>query len=389
MADEPEKAGALVSTLFEVGRAYNVHVEHFLLAALRSYQQANANYFDDLEREAEAFRRQHGWENDDAIPPERLRRVLEEEHGYEIDRTTLAADPDLKQFRSVFRAGSPPRLLINERLNMSQEAFILGRELGYLRLGLEERALTSSWVKIESFEQLLNNFKASYFAGAVLLDRTSVGGALDELFAETVWRPRAWVDCLRRYHATPEMFLYRMTELVPELFDLGEIFFVRFHASPEGGSYRLTKVFNLSPVAVPHGVGPGEHYCRRWSPLAALSRMGASVAPGRVRPRVTAQRARFVEEDVEFLVLTMARPLLLGEGANSSVSIGFLVNDRLREVVGFLDDKRVGRVDVSLTCERCPLGPEACSDRAAPPHLHERAVQRERRERALASLLSS
>jgi XRE family transcriptional regulator, fatty acid utilization regulator len=38
VTQDPTKAGALLRTFLEVGRLYDVHAEHFLLAALRSYQ---------------------------------------------------------------------------------------------------------------------------------------------------------------------------------------------------------------------------------------------------------------------------------------------------------------------------------------------------------------
>ena len=56
VTQDPAKAGALLRTFLEVGRLYDVHAEHFLLAALRSYQQMHANYFEDLEEAAAAYR---------------------------------------------------------------------------------------------------------------------------------------------------------------------------------------------------------------------------------------------------------------------------------------------------------------------------------------------
>ena len=61
VSGDPEGGSALLRAISEVGRSYDVHVEHFLLAALRSYQQLHINYFDDLEIEAEAFRRGDGF----------------------------------------------------------------------------------------------------------------------------------------------------------------------------------------------------------------------------------------------------------------------------------------------------------------------------------------
>jgi transcriptional regulator with XRE-family HTH domain len=63
VSGDPARGSALLRAVSEVGRSYDVHVEHFLLAALRAYQHLRANYFDDLESEAGAFKKARGWES--------------------------------------------------------------------------------------------------------------------------------------------------------------------------------------------------------------------------------------------------------------------------------------------------------------------------------------
>ena len=102
---------------------------------------------------------------------------------------------------------------------------------------------------------------------------------------------------------------------------------------------------------------------------------------------MTAQRSHFLDDDAEFFVIAMARPLALSDRANSSVSLGFLVDDAFRERVRFWDDPAVPRADVNLTCERCRLTPTECRERAAPPDLHEKQVRQKRKEDALRQFL--
>ncbi len=387
VTQDPAKAGALLRTFLEVGRLYDVHAEHFLLAALRSYQQMHANYFEDLEEAAASYRRARGWSGRKPPSFSRLRAILEREHGYVLDEKTLPAHPQLKSFRSVFRGGQPPTLLINGRLMPSQKGFVLAREIGYRVLGLTKRALTSTWIKVESFEQVLNNFKASYFAGALLMDRDVLREDLRRFFARRKWDGAALLEVMRRYDATPETFYYRLTQLIPRFFGLREIFFMRFSHAARTASYDLTKVFNLSRVPVPHGVGAGETYCRRWPGLRLLNKMERAGKARTARPVVAAQRSHFLDEGVEFFVIAMARPLALSDRANSSVSLGFLLDDTFRERVRFWNDPAVPRVEVNLTCERCRLSPEECRERAAPPILHEKQEQQNRKEEALHQLL--
>ena len=387
VTQDPAKAGALLRTFLEVGRIYDVHAEHFLLAALRSYQQMHANYFEDVEEAASSYRKSHGWSGRRPPGYARLRASLEKEHGYVVDEETLPAQRELQSLRSVFQDGSPPRLLINGRLMAPQKAFVLAREIGYRHLGLGERAITSSWIKVESFEQVLNNFKASYFAGALLIDRDALQGDIKRFFARPKWDGEALVEGMRRYDATPEMFFHRLTQLIPRFFGLREIFFMRFNHAARLDAYELTKVFNLSRVPVPHGVGADETYCRRWPALRLLGGMAKEkkARPGKLL--ATAQRSFFLDEQAEFFVIAMARPLALSHGANSSVSLGFRLDDAFKSRVRFWDDPRVERISVNLTCERCLLGRSECRERAAPPRLYEREQAQRRKEDALARLL--
>ena len=102
---------------------------------------------------------------------------------------------------------------------------------------------------------------------------------------------------------------------------------------------------------------------------------------------VTARRSYFLDAEAEFFVIAMARPLALSDRRNSSVSLGFLMDDSFRERVRFWDDPAVSRLDVNLTCERCRLAPRQCRDRAAPPVLHEGRLRQKKKEDAVRRLL--
>lgn len=388
VADVPVEAGGLFETFLEIGRTYGVQVEQLLFAALRSYQQLRHNYFQEMEAAATAFREAEGWPAGEPIAAVELRSLLEERYGCVVDEERLATHPDLHEFRSVYLPVDPPQLLVNGRLMPSQKAFIYGREIGYRYLGLGERAITGSWLDIESFAQILNNFKASYFSGALLIDESSLAEYLASLFDRKRWDGNALLDGIRRFDATPEMFFYRISQIVPERFGIDQIFFLRTHHAIGSDDFRLTKALNLSQVAVPHGIGLGEHYCRRWPEMRLLRELEGrgDVGPG-ASPLVAAQRSRFLNEDATFFVMAVARPLVLSEGTNSGVSLGFLLNDAFRSRVRFWNDAAVPDVEVNLTCERCGLTPLECLERSAPPVLYGQDQRRARQRRALQELV--
>jgi hypothetical protein len=365
-----------------------MRVEHFLFAALRSYQKMHQNYFADLETAATKFVHAQRWKIAPPLAMEKLKAVLADQYHYILDETTLGRFAELQGFRSIWLAGKPPRLLLNPKLLPAQKAFVLGREIGYLYLGLQERAVTSSWLKVESFEQVLNNYKASYFAGALFINRDLLQKDLAGFFRNEKWDGEKFLALMRRYDATPEMFLYRLSQLMPKLFDLQEMFYLRFNNETGSDIYRLTKELNVSRMLVPHGIGLNEHYCRRWLSVSLLKDLAKKQKQGKAKaPLVAAQRSRFLESEAEFFVITLARSLALTEGTNSSISLGFLINDTFKNTVRFWDDPAVPRVDVNETCERCGLSEAQCRDRVAPPTIYRKQQEQKTREEVLHRLM--
>jgi len=389
VASDPKRAGALLRTFGDVARRYDLEVEHLLFAALRSYQQLHGNYFPEIEAEAERFRADSGWSPDERLGERSLRERLGERFGIAVDLDELATRRELADLRSVFAPGPPPTLYVNPHLTPPQRAFAMAREVGYRVLGLEERPLTGTWLRATTFEEVFNNFRASYFAGALLLPREPLLARLREVLGAARFRPRALVELLRTFGATPEMLFYRISQLAPAELGLPDLFFVRFFREPERRKPRLTKVLNLARVAVPYGVSPEEHSCPRWPGVKLLDDPSLAHARASDPPAVAAARCRFQSEPVEYLVVGMARHLALHPRTVSSVSLGILVDDRLRGAVRFLEDPALPRLDVDLTCERCPRAGSECRERAAPPSLRDRQIRLTRREAAIAELLGA
>jgi transcriptional regulator with XRE-family HTH domain len=387
VGQSPQEAAALVRTLLEIARSYDMRVEQFLFAALRSYQKMHGNYFSEIEDGAARFAREHEFEIQRTIPMNVLKSILKKDFGYIIDETTLINYPELNRFRAIYIDSNPPRLILNHKLFPSQKAFLLGREIGYRQLGLKEHTVTSSWLRIESFEQVLNNFKASYFSGALLMKQDLLHQDLIRFFANKRWDGKKLLLLMRRYNATPEMFFYRLSQLIPKLFNMQEMFYLRFNNKEGTNVFDLTKELNMSRVIAPHGIGLNEHYCRRWLGIRLLQKMSVKRKWNPEEVIVGAQRSYFIDAKAEFFTIAMARPLILTEGTNSSISIGFLMNDALKESIKFWNDPEILRIDVNETCERCRLTPAECQDRDAPALIYIRQQKLLKQEEALQKLL--
>ncbi len=382
----PAKASALLHTILEIGRQYDLKQEYFLRAALRSYQEIYENYFQDLEDAAVKFVQTFGLEANSSPRLAQLQQIIQQNFGYQLDTTRLAAGSPLAHYRSVFVGGRAPRLLLNPGLHEKQSRFILARELGYQFLNLKERATTSTPDQVDSFEQVLNDFKASYFAGALLIPRALILADLQELFQLTAWSPYRLLGMLETYHVTPEMLFYRFSELIPQFFGI-QLHFHRFQKID--GVYQIVKQLNMNRLLLPSGIALHEHHCRRWLAVHLLRQTeAADSATFDETPLVGAHISEFFGTSDRFLSFGFAQPQALTPNGGSSVVVGFQITPDLGQTIRFIDDPAMPQVVIHETCERCPLTAEQCRVRAAIPAVINTEQQRAERKTALARLLA-
>jgi transcriptional regulator with XRE-family HTH domain len=383
----PNRFSAFISTLIDLSRTYDLRLEEFYFMALRSYQEIHNNYFEELEVLSDRFRHDFELPEDSLPSPESLIQILQEEYGLTIKEVNLEHHPRLSGLRTLFTERPMPSLYINRRLNGHQKAFSLARELGYLYMSVRERPFTSSWVQVNSFEEVLNNFKASYFAGALLLNRDRMVQKLKDFFANDYWDGEAFLELMQSHTVSPEMFLQRLTSLLPRFFNINRLFFTRINYNPQhADSYRLTKELNLSDPQNHHAVRLPEHYCRRWTAITTLQRLARrqheDSSDG--KPLLDIQRATYTNTQQQYLVFSIARPMYPTPGDLASVNLGLLVNDNLRQKVNFLNDGRIPFREVNRTCERCPI--EQCQERAASSSVLKSSQQRKAMQEDLEKL---
>jgi len=388
IANAPAKMNAFISTIFEIARNYELRQEHLFLAALRSYREMHANYFEDLEQDARAFAARHQLP---AAPPanlERFEQLLVQEYGYTIDRTTLAGDPVVaaSHLRSVFRPQSKTLLLIPS-LSRGQQAFVLGRELAFNYLKIKERHYASpNPLQPRSFEEALNNFRASYFASALLMDEDTLVRDLRRMFGSRKWQAEALPVLLARYDVSAEMLMQRLAALLPQHFGLNSLFFLRFDQASATAPYRLSKELHLSRLHNPHGNELHEHYCRRWVSLWALAEGRATAPPDDMVVLPAAQRSHYLGTPDEYLCFTLARVSADPAAPAMSVTIGLRIDDDLRQQIKFVADPALELKTVNETCERCPL--LDCEVRAAPPVQVAQAEAKAALEAAVSALVA-
>lgn len=364
LARVPVKLNAFLNTLIEISRNYGMRVENIYFSALRSYQEMHENYFEEIETAVDNFVSQNGLDVHQAIAWEQLRTVLEKNYQYRVEEDGLSNQPELQELRSVLLPGKQPKLLLNKNLNRIQKAFILGREIGFQFLGITERPNTTSWVEFDSFEQVLNNFKASYFSCALLLPRESLVKRLEVIFASAEFNSRDIIQLMEDFKVSPEILAHRLTNLLPRYFGIQELFFLRFSNRNGSEEFELTKEMHLAGLHNPHANMMQEHYCRRWISINILRRLSVQLKKGIYsKPLCMAQRSRYFGNEKEYLILSLAKPAMEGTNINHSISVGLLLTNQLRKKVMFWNDPAIPIRMVGETCQRCPAAD--CAERAA------------------------
>ena len=387
VANAPVKLNALISTLMEITRHYDMRVENFYQSVLRSYQEMHDNYFEEIETAVEEFRQICQLTPNASPDIDKMYDILKNKYGYTIDEETLPTHTELKSLRSVLLPNKPPLLLLNPNLTTAQKQFTLGRELGYLHMKLTPRPYTFSWIKVNSFEEVLNNFKASYFSAALLMPREAFLQDLAKIFDSATWQPESFINLMNHYQATPEMLVHRLTNLVPKFFGIQHLFFLRFYKEKAEDDYQLNKELHLSGLYNPHGVMMNEHYCRRWVSLNSLKKLETMQA-GKEKFEGTlceAQVSQYFDSLNEYLCISLASPIAPTPNTNMSVTIGFLVNDIFKQKVKFWQDAKIPVKRVGVACERCTA--QDCTDRKADPIALETESKATRMQNALNQLI--
>lgn len=126
ISNAPAKVNAFISTIIKIAQHYNFSRESFYLASVRSYQEANKNYFEDLEQSVLKFAKAYHIDLEERISSKDLEDILIEEFGYSIEANELSKHKALGSLRSVFVPKTKTLLLANE-IDEAQRLYLCKR----------------------------------------------------------------------------------------------------------------------------------------------------------------------------------------------------------------------------------------------------------------------
>ncbi len=388
LAEAPAKVSAMVRTFMDIALSYNMSVERLYLTMLRSYQELLDNHFEDIEAEADRFLTEYA-PNGQTVTEGLLTNILKTRFEVVLRPFDPVTQPDLASIRSTYRPATRT-LHLNAGLSTEQRLFVLAREVGFLYLGLKARPLTYAYVEAESFEQILNNYKASYFAGAVLIRRADLVASLTALFARETWSNEAFLALIEEFGATPERFFYRLSNVLPRDFGIDQLFFYRINHTAGETNFQITKEMHLSRESGPRGF-MDEHYCRRWVALTLLQELTVRQRQGFTGALCQTQLSQYANAGTTYFIVSVAHPFHQGIQPNTvqdnmSVSMCFVMNDALRQQMRFLTSPAspIPHRVVNEACERC--GIFDCKERVAAPTVLQKKRQIDAMKAAVARL---
>lgn len=361
VANAPAKVNAFISTIIKIAQNYNLTRESFFLASLRSYQEAHNNYFEEIENDVEKFAKSYHIDLSKRITAKDLEEILVEEFGYTINNQELQKHKNLDELRNIY-IPSKKILLIDKNISEAQKTFIYAKEIAYNFLNISERLYTFPWIKFENFDQVLNNFIASYFAGALIIPRKNLTEKLTNLFALEEWKPLKLHQIIKHFNCSQETFYQRLTNILPKFFNIKNLFFLRFTHQMNSPEFRLNKELHVTQQQAPHANRKNEHYCRRWISIKTIQDLENS---DKSRSTFGIQISSYENQNNEYLVLSSATQDPFKKDISRSVSIGLLLSPHLKKKLTFLKEDTFSKKTVGVTCETCTV--QNCKERVAEP----------------------
>ena len=194
-------------------------------------------------------------------------------------------------------------LLIDKNISEAQKTFIYAKELAYNYLNIKDRLFTFPWIKFDKFDQVLNNFIASYFAGALVIPKKTLVEKLKNLFALEEWNSLKLHQIINHFNCSQETFYQRLTNILPKHFNIKNLFFLRFTHKENSSEFKLSKELHITQQQAPHANKNNEHYCRRWTSIKTIQNLEKSTGD---RSTFGIQVSSYENQKNEYLVLSSA-----------------------------------------------------------------------------------
>ncbi|MCT4629313.1 XRE family transcriptional regulator [Winogradskyella sp.] len=344
IANAPAKVNAFINTIIKIAQDYSFTRESFYLASLRSLQEANNNYFDVIENEVLKFAKAYHIDLNTPIKSNELEDILVEEFGYTINKTALDDQSHIEGLRSIF-VPKTKTLLISSHLDDPQCTFIYAKEIAFNYLNYKERLYTFSWIKFDNFDQVLNNFYASYFAGALLIPKITLSSKIKQLLEQSTFNTKDFLNLIENYNASSETFYQRLTNILPKDYNLLNLFFIRFSHQKGNNNYHIEKELHLINNLSEKEDETKELFCRRWVGVSSLNK---AITRKKNNHTFRVNVLSHPKNKCRYLVFTSTTIDENNKNHHKSICLGLLIDKQLERKVAFLEDSAIKESEVNL-----------------------------------------
>nr|WP_315026999.1 helix-turn-helix transcriptional regulator [uncultured Chryseobacterium sp.] len=358
ISDAPKKVTAFINALIEISQNYNLGKERFYFAVLRSFQELYDNYFPEIEEKVKQFTAENQLQISKDLKSDVLENILLEKFNYTIQSEDFEKYGTLNNLRSLF-IQEKKLLLLNKKLEKDQRTFILAKEIGFNVLELKNRPTTYSWLDFGSFEEILNNFYASYFAGALLISKDIAIEKTSDFFKQNKWEPKNFGELINSFTRSPETFYYRLTNILSAEMGVKDLFYLCLVKKKDSDRIQILKELHLNHQQAPHANATNEHYCRRWIAVKNLDHLKENEII------TDAQISHYKDQGVSYLVISTSQKNPFSDGSNRSYCLGILLNSQTIKKISFIKSSSLKTINVGVTCESCSIAD--CEVRQSPP----------------------
>jgi len=325
---------------------------------MRSFQELYDNYFPEIEEKVIHFANENQLEISKNLKSEVLEMILIEKFNYSIQTENFESYGTLDHLRSLF-IPEKRLLLLNNKLEKDQKTFILAKEIGFNVLELKNRPNTYSWIDFGSFEEILNNFYASYFAGALLISKQQIIENTSNFFSQNNWEPTSFENLIDNFTNSPETFYYRLTNVLSSELGIKDLFYLCLVKKKDTDKIQILKELHLNHQQAPHANATNEHYCRRWIAIKNLYHLKENESI------TDAQISHYKDQGISYLVISTSQKNPFSDGSNRSYCLGILLNSQTIKKINFIKSSTLKTINVGVTCESCSIAD--CEVRQAPP----------------------
>ncbi len=358
IGESPKKVTAFINALIEISQNYNLGRERFYFAVVRSFQEMHDNYFPEIEDKAQNFSVEFNLPSGKSLNSDTLEKILQEKFGYEIEYQSFENYEEANKLRSLY-IPEKKLLILNEYLDNNQKVFILAKEIGFNVLELKLRPNTYSWIDFESFEELLNNYFAAYFAGCILISKEKLVESFSDFLNQKNWNANLFDDLISEFTNSPETFYYRLTNILPNELGIKDLFYLCFTKKKNSDKIHIMKELHLNQQQAPHAKATNEHYCRRWIAVKNIANLKEN------KKVSSAQISHYIDSGLSYLVISTSQKNPFSDGTNRSYCLGILLNTNSLKKIKFAKSEDIITENVGITCETCSI--KDCEVRQAPP----------------------